>query len=88
MFEGDVKDGAECDFESHSGAVVLRLASGISADFDVETFSGDIENELGPGPRRSSRFGPGLELSFTTGDGDAEINISTFSGNVRILSRK
>jgi len=86
-FEGGLTDAAECDFESHSGSVILAFDADVSADFDVETFSGDIENELGPKPKKSSRYGPGLELSFYTGGGDAEVGISSFSGNIKILRR-
>jgi len=87
-FAGTLEDRAECDFETHSGDITLELDAEVSADFDVETFSGDIENELGPGPKRADPYEPGLDLSFHTGQGDAQVGITTFSGDIKILRRR
>lgn len=83
-FRGDVSRRGSLSIESHSGSVTLYLPSKVSAEFDVSTFSGKIVNELGPEARRTSKYSPGYELEFSTGDGDAEIEISSFSGRVEI----
>ena len=49
--------------------------------------SGDIDDDFGHKARRSHEHGPGKELSFTQGDGGAHIDISIFSGEVRIIKR-
>lgn len=70
-----------------SGDVELRLPSGVGADFEVHTFSGDIRNDFGHEARRTSEYGPGRELEFSSGDGSARVYIKTLSGEVRLLKR-
>ena len=77
------KDG-DWEISCHSGDVVLLLPGDISAEFEIDTFSGDIDNAFGQKARRTSKYAPGKELFFTNGDGDANIEISVFSGEVRL----
>lgn len=84
QFTGAPTESGSLDFDCHSGSVVLVLPSDLSAEIDVNTFSGDIDNLFGPKPRRTNDFAPGKELSFTVGDGDARISVNTFSGRVRM----
>jgi DUF4097 and DUF4098 domain-containing protein YvlB len=86
-FVGELQGSGRFGFEAHSGDIVLTLPANVSAEFDVSTFSGDIDNELGPPARRSNEFGPGRELFFSTGDGKARVTINTFSGDVRLLKK-
>jgi DUF4097 and DUF4098 domain-containing protein YvlB len=83
---GLAKD-ARVEAKSISGEVELRLPAGVAADFDVTSFSGDIKNELGPAAHRTSEYGPGMELSFSTGGGGARIAAKSFSGNVYLKKR-
>jgi DUF4097 and DUF4098 domain-containing protein YvlB len=87
-FRGALSRRGSIQFESHSGSVILYLPSDVSAEFEVSTFSGKIVNELGPEARRTSKYAPGYELEFTTGSGDAEVEISSFSGRVEIKKGK
>jgi DUF4097 and DUF4098 domain-containing protein YvlB len=70
--------------EAVSGDIDLLLPPGVGADFDVETFSGSIDNEIGPPAQKTSKWLPAKELSFTVGGGGARISIESFSGSVRI----
>ncbi len=86
-FNGGLAGGARFHAEAHSGNVTLRLPADTSATWEVETFSGNISNDFGPGPKKSGSHGPGQWLKFTTGSGDARITVDSFSGNVRFLRR-
>jgi DUF4097 and DUF4098 domain-containing protein YvlB len=86
-FEGAVDKTGSLDFECHSGSVVLVLPADISAYFELETFSGEIDNEFGPKAHRTSEYTPGKELDFSVGDGDARISVSSFSGSI-VLKKK
>ena len=55
--------------------------------FDVETFSGDIENCFGPKARDTSKYTPGSELNFTQGSGGARVEMQTLSGEIKICDR-
>jgi len=75
------------DIDCHSGEVTLYLPADVNAEFEIDTFSGDIDDDFGHEARRTHKHGPGKELSFTQGDGSASIDISIFSGEVRIVKR-
>lgn len=84
-FRGAPVELGSVECESHSGKVTLVLPADISAEFDISTFSGDIENRFGPRAERTSEFAPGKALEFATGSGGAQISVSTFSGDIELL---
>jgi len=86
-FDGDLAKDASLRAKSMSGTVELALPADAAADYEVSTFSGSIANELGPEAKRTSEYGPGRELSFSTGGGGARVAVSSFSGSVRLRKR-
>jgi len=78
----DLAQATRVDVESVSGTVKLELKKPVNADFEVETFSGGIDNCFGPKAERASKYTPGRELRFTQGSGSAKVNISTLSGTI------
>jgi DUF4097 and DUF4098 domain-containing protein YvlB len=85
-FDASLAGNGRLDAKTMSGTVDLRLPAATAADFDVTTFSGDIVNEFGPEARRASEYGPGKELSFSTGAG-ARVVAKSFSGSVHLRKR-
>lgn len=86
-FHAELKSGGDLSMESVNGAVDVKFAVPItSARFDIETFNGSIRNCFGPKPERTSKYSPGLELSFTMGDGDSRVEIETLNGSVNICN--
>jgi DUF4097 and DUF4098 domain-containing protein YvlB len=86
-FEGDLTKKATLDAESVSGSVELVLPASVSADFSVSTFSGEIENELGPTAQKTSRFTSEKSVSFSTGGGGSKVSVQTLSGAIRLRKR-
>jgi len=84
---GDLDGGGNFGFELHSGTLKLLVPGDVSADFQIETFSGGIDNGFGQKARKTSKYAPGRELEFTTGNGDARVRIDTFSGDVVIRKK-
>jgi len=82
-----VGSDAQIDGESVSGSIRMEFASAPAADFDVQTFSGDIENCFGPKPVEP-QHGPGSRLTFKTGNTQAHVRLSTKSGDVRLCTKK
>ncbi len=72
------------EFHSVSGNVVLSLPGVPAARFDVSSFSGDIDTNFGPAPKRTSEFAPGKEWHYQSGAAKAGIRIRTLSGDIRI----
>ena len=79
--DGDV------DIETMSGMIELIVDAGASASYDLSTFSGSINNDIGPEPRRTSKYTPGRELSFNTGPGGPRISLNSFSGTIKLMTR-
>jgi DUF4097 and DUF4098 domain-containing protein YvlB len=86
-FRAELKDGGDLGMESVNGTVDIVFTKPVSARFDIETFNGSIRNCFGPKPQRTSRYSPGLELSFTVGDGDSHVSIETLNGSVNICNQ-
>ncbi len=81
---GDLADRGSFDFDAVSGDVILTVPADVSAEFEVTTFSGGIDNAFGQKSRKTSRYAPGRELEFAVGEGDAQVEINSFSGDVVI----
>ena len=84
VFRGQLLDGGRMDAETINGEVDIEFEGSISARFDVQTFNGDIDNCFGPEPQRTSKYTPGLALSFTEGDGAGRVDIQTLNGRVNL----
>lgn len=78
-----LRPGARVDAETLSGTLALHLPRSTSARVRVETFSGDIESPSGKIHREE--HGPGKSLDTRLGDGRGEIELESFSGDVRII---
>ena len=81
---GDLHAGGGFSFDTVSGSVTLTVPGAVSAEFEITTFSGGIDNDFGHKARKTSRYAPGKELEFSVGGGDAEVEINSFSGDVMI----
>jgi DUF4097 and DUF4098 domain-containing protein YvlB len=85
--KGDLAGDAHFSFNLHSGDLTLTVPGDLSADFEIETFSGEIDNDFGQKSRKTSKYAPGRELEFTVGGGAARVRINTFSGDVVIRTK-
>jgi len=84
-FTGKLERGASVEGESVSGEITLKVAPATGYDYDVSTFSGDIENCFGQVAQRASEYGPGHNLRGTRGTaGDARVRVNTMSGDVSL----
>ena len=83
-FEGTPLKGGNYDLNNVSGDVVLAVGSAPDARFDVSSFSGDIDNSFGPKPTRVSKYSPGMELHFTSGNAGSTISARTLSGDIHL----
>lgn len=88
-FEGGLAPRGALEVESVSGSVELAMPD-TAADFRVYTYTGAIDNDLGPavpsGDRRRSGPTP-REIVFSTGGGGARVSVRTLSGRITITGR-
>lgn len=84
-FDGTVDPAGRYDFGSHSGTIHLLLPASVSAEVEVETYSGEIDSDfpirLEPGEHSTGRP---RRLEFRIGGGGARITAETFSGDIDI----
>ncbi|HET9447691.1 MAG TPA: DUF4097 family beta strand repeat-containing protein [Steroidobacteraceae bacterium] len=73
--------------EGVNGDLRFRFRGALDAEFDIETFNGEIDNCFGPEPHRTREYGPGNALRFKQGNGDGRIRIKALNGTVEICNR-
>jgi len=76
-------EGGRVDAQSVSGDVSLSFGKPVNGEFDIESFSGDIDNCFGP-KESHNKYGPGSELRFTQGSGNARVSLETLSGDIDV----
>lgn len=81
---GKLDRGADLRFDTHSGAVELRLPRPSNLEMDAISVTGSIENAWSTNRPIAGREGRGMELGFSSGTRVGRISIRSFKGNVRI----
>jgi len=84
IFQAELRDDGRFSAETVNGDIDVEFAGDVSARIDIDTFNGSIRNCFGPKAERTSKYTPGWELSFTEGDGDGRIEMSTMNGDLSI----
>jgi DUF4097 and DUF4098 domain-containing protein YvlB len=87
VFAGDVTRGADLRFETHSGAIELRLTPQASIEIDAASVLGTIENAWNHNRPVTGREGRGMELGISSGMGGARVQVRSFKGNVKLATR-
>jgi len=78
-----LRPGGSIDGETLSGTLSLRLPRGTGARLRAESFSGDIDSPVGKVDREE--HGPGKSLDARLGNGRGDIQLESFSGDVRLI---
>jgi hypothetical protein len=87
QFSGELSKDARVEAESTSGDVTLKLRGTRNAEYDLATFSGDIDNCFGPKASSAHKYGPGESLNFTEGAGGARVHAKTLSGDISLCDK-
>jgi DUF4097 and DUF4098 domain-containing protein YvlB len=83
-FEGTLAENGRYGFATHNGSISVAVPETSNATFIVRTYNGDFATNLQlAGPPRSEARG-GRRLTYTLGNGSAEMELETFGGSVRI----
>ena len=87
VFAGDLARGGDAKFDTHSGAIELRLARRANAEIDAESITGSIENAWSNARPSVGREGRGMELGISSGMGGARVSIRSFKGSIKLATR-
>lgn len=79
---GGLEKGGRIEIETMSGDVRLNLPASVSAKIEAESFSGTLRSDFGT--VQKPEHGPGSSLNAKAGDGDGDISVDSFSGDVTI----
>jgi DUF4097 and DUF4098 domain-containing protein YvlB len=90
-FGGPLARTGRYALQSHSGDVVVTVQNNVGVEVSANSFSGDISSDLplvmrGFG-RDEERHRHRQEVRGTFGDGSATLELTSFSGNVRIIAK-
>ena len=83
-FEGTMAESGRYAFATHNGNINVAVPETANATFIVRTYNGDFATNLqlaGP-PRNEVRRG--RPVTYTLGNGSAEMELETFGGAIRI----
>jgi len=86
VITGALSSGADFEAESLSGDMHVTFSGQPAAQFDLQTLSGDIANCSAPQATKA-HYGPGTRLNFSSGDGSAQVHLSSKSGDLSLCAR-
>jgi len=84
IFNAELRDNGRFSAETVNGDIDVEFVGDVSARIEIDTFNGNIRNCFGPKPQRTSKYTPGLELSFTEGGGTGRVEMTTLNGDMSI----
>lgn len=87
VYAGAIGFRGSLDLTTHSGAIELRLPPKPDLELDAATVTGAIENAVTGSRPSPGREGRGMELGFSSGNGDTHITVRSFKGLVTLKPR-
>ncbi len=83
-FEGTMADNGRYGFATHNGNINVAVPENSNATFIVRTYNGDFGTNLQlSGPPGTEARG-GRRVTYTLGNGSAEMELETFGGSIRV----
>jgi len=86
-YAGEIGYKGSIDITTHSGKVELRVPPKPNLEVDAASVTGTIENNVTSSRPIAGREGRGMELGFSSGNGDTRIVVRSFKGNVALRQR-
>lgn len=84
---GKLTKGADVDAQTVSGAIKMHTDSDSGFEYDVSSFSGDIDDCFNAKPERTSQYAPGHRLSGSLGKGSGHVRLKTMSGGIELCDK-
>lgn len=82
---GALLPDAQIEIETVSGSVTLSLPKSLSAKVEVQAHAGGkISNSLTTDKVKKAKYGPSSSLKFDMGSAQADIEIDTINGHIRL----
>jgi DUF4097 and DUF4098 domain-containing protein YvlB len=81
-YEGTLSSGGQFRFATHNGNVTLIIPETSNATFTVRTYNGEFSSNLAT--KVVGEVRRGRRATYILGNGSAEVELESFSGNVRL----
>ena len=78
----EISGNGRLSAESMSGDATIILPASQAGVFKAQSFSGRINSDFGS--VNHAKHGPGSHLKYVAGNGDAEVRVESFSGNIKL----
>jgi putative adhesin len=84
-YEGTTVDSGKYRFATHNGDITMTVPETANATFSVRTYNGEFASSLTAlkGPPRSE-VRSGKRITYTLGNGSAEVELESFGGGIRL----
>ena len=86
-YRGDFGFRGSMDITTHSGRVELQLPPRPDLELDAATVTGSIDNAVTSTRPITGREGRGMELGFSSGNGNTRVVVRSFKGNIALKPR-
>lgn len=88
VFRGSLAKDADVDTQTVSGDVKMNAKPETGYEYEVTTFSGDIDNCFNVKAERTNHYGPGERLSGSLGGTNGgHVRIKTMSGDISLCDK-
>jgi len=85
VYEGTLAPAGRYIFSTHNGDVTMTVPERSNAAFSVRTYNGEFGTSLGLKGPPQSEVRRGKRVTYTLGNGSAEVELESFSGAIRLL---
>lgn len=86
--ELELKPKGRFVYSSVGGDADILFLGDVSVDFDIEAHAGgDIDNYVTEDKVTKAKYGPSSRLRFKVGSGDADVEIDTVSGDIKLKAK-
>ena len=83
-YDGTFADKGHYSFSTHNGDITMTVPATANATFNVRTYSGEFSTSLTVKGPDTSTVRRGKRVSYTLGNGSAEIELESFGGDIRL----
>jgi DUF4097 and DUF4098 domain-containing protein YvlB len=83
-YEGTLADKGHYSFSTHNGDITMTAPATANATFNVRTYNGEFVTSLTVKGPDTSTVRRGKRVSYTLGNGSAEVDMESFGGDIRL----
>jgi DUF4097 and DUF4098 domain-containing protein YvlB len=83
-YDGTLSERGHYSFTNHNGDIELTVPDTSNATFNVRTYNGEFTTSLPVKGPDSSQVRRGRRVSYTLGNGNAEVELESFGGDIKL----